>query len=213
MHPRLYLVTPPHFDLDVFEGQLKEAIEGGDIACLLISAPKVNEPELQTIAKRLVPIAQAAGIAVLIENNTQIAGRSGADGVHITGSDKELEEVVRSFQESKIIGHAGIKTKHEAMTVASMGIDYIFFGLLELEQKEQANRKSLEYGRWWAEVFETPCVVLSGTTLESVEAAAATGAEFVAVREAIWSYQTGPKAAITAANAVLSQYELAEAEE
>ncbi|KZK85912.1 Thiamine-phosphate synthase [Pseudovibrio sp. Ad13] len=213
MHPRLYLVTPPTFDLDEFEGQLNQALEGGDIASLLISMPDANESDLQAAAKRLVPLAQAKEVAVLIENNTQIMGRSGADGLHVSGSDKDLEEAMQSFSEDRIIGHAGIKTRHEAMTVASMGVDYMFFGLLSLNQEEEPHRKSLDYGHWWSEVFETPCVVLAGTSVSSVDTAAQTGAEFVAVREAVWNHPEGPKAAVEQANAILSTHTLAEAED
>ncbi|KZK76806.1 Thiamine-phosphate synthase [Pseudovibrio sp. Ad46] len=213
MHPRLYLVTPPTFDLDEFEGQLNQALEGGDIASLLISMPDANESDLQAAAKRLVPLAQASEVAVLIENNTQIMGRSGADGLHVSGSDKDLEEAMQSFSEDRIIGHAGIKTRHEAMTVASMGVDYMFFGLLSLNQEEEPHRKSLDYGHWWSEVFETPCVILAGTSVSSVDTAAQTGAEFVAVREAVWNHPEGPKAAVEQANAILSTHTLAEAED
>ncbi|KZL04038.1 MULTISPECIES: thiamine phosphate synthase [unclassified Pseudovibrio] len=213
MHPRLYLVTPPTFDLNEFEGQLNQALEGGDIASLLISMPDANESDLQAAAKRLVPLAQAKEVAVLIENNTQIMGRSGADGLHVSGSDKDLEEAMQSFSEDRIIGHAGIKTRHEAMTVASMGVDYMFFGLLSLNQEEEPHRKSLDYGHWWSEVFETPCVILAGTSVSSVDTAAQTGAEFVAVREAVWNHPEGPKAAVEQANAILSTHTLAEAED
>ncbi len=213
MHPRLYLVTPPTFDLDEFEGQLKQALDGGDIASLLITMPDANEGDLQAAAKRLVPLAQANDVAVLIENNTQIMGRSGADGLHVSGSDKDLEEAMQSFSEDRIIGHAGIKTRHEAMVVASMGVDYIFFGLLSLNQEEEPHRKSLDFGSWWSEVFETPCVVLAGTSVSSIDTAAQTGAEFVAVREAVWNHPEGPKVAVEQANKILSTHELAEAED
>ncbi len=213
MHPRLYLVTPPTFNLDEFEGQLKQALEGGDIASLLISMPGANEGDLQAAAKRLVPLAQAREVAVLIENNTQIVGRSGADGLHVSGSDKDLEEAIQSFSEDRIIGHAGIKTRHEAMVVASMGVDYMFFGLLSLNQDEEPHRKSLAFGSWWSEVFETPCVVLAGVSVSSIDTAAQTGAEFVAVREAVWNHPEGPKTAVEQANAILSTHTLAEAED
>ncbi|WP_093186223.1 thiamine phosphate synthase [Pseudovibrio sp. Tun.PSC04-5.I4] len=212
MHPRLYLVTPPAFDLDQFEEQLKQALEGGDVASLLITMPDANEVELQAAAKRLVPVAQAHDVAVMVENNTQIVGRSGADGLHVTGSDTDLENITESFQDDKIVGHAGIKTRHEAMTVATMGVDYMFFGFLALEQEEEPHRKSLDFGIWWSEVFETPCVVLAGTALSSVDTAAKTGAEFVAVREAVWNHPEGPKAAVEQANAILSTHTLSESE-
>ncbi|MTI16585.1 thiamine phosphate synthase [Rhodobacteraceae bacterium RKSG542] len=213
MHPRLFLITPSSLELETFEAQLEDALSGGDVASLLISVPEVTEPELQKIAKSLVPLAHKHDVAVLIENNTQIAGRSGADGVHVTGSDAVLEEVMDSFQGDKIIGHSGVKSRHEAMTVASMGVDYIMFGLLDLKPKAEASRKTIDYSTWWAEVFETPCVALSGSSMQSVEDCAATNAEFVAVRDIIWQHSEGPKAAIAEVNAILSRYDLPEAED
>ncbi|MDD7911901.1 MULTISPECIES: thiamine phosphate synthase [Pseudovibrio] len=213
MHPRLYLITPPQFDCDAFAPMLEEALEGGDVACVLISMPDATEADLQRTAKKLVPIIQAADAAALVENNTQIMGRSGADGLHFVGSDAALEEVMRDFQEEKIIGHSGVKTRHEAMTIASMGVDYVFFGLLDLEQTPEAHPKTLDFGSWWAEVFETPCVVLGGTSLDSVKPCAETHAEFVALREAIWTHPEGPKAAVQQANAILEQVTLPDSEE
>ncbi|WP_068313419.1 thiamine phosphate synthase [Polycladidibacter hongkongensis] len=213
MHPRLFLVTPAQFDLETFTPQLQQALSGGDVASVLISMPGAPEATLQAAAKQLVPMIQAAGAAALIENDTQITGRSGADGLHISSDQAVLEEQLENFDEDKILGFGGVKTRHDAMVVASMGIDYIFFGLLQLEQSEEPHRKSIDFGNWWAEVFETPCVVLAGTSLASVATAAETGAEFVALREAVWNHPEGPNAAVAAANATLQTCTLAEAED
>lgn len=213
MHPRLYLITPPEFELEEFAGKLEEALAGGDVASVLISMPNAPEGVLQKAAKRLVPLIQAADTAALIENDTQIMGRSGADGLHFIGDDQGLEEVMSTLRDDKIIGHGGVKTRHAAMVVASMGVDYMFFGLTNLEQTPEAHPKTLEFGSWWAEVFETPCVVLGGTSMESVEACAQTKAEFVALREAIWDHPEGPRVAVQQANAILAQIELPEFED
>lgn len=213
MHPRLYLITPPEFELEEFAGKLEEALAGGDVASVLISMPNAPEGVLQKAAKRLVPLIQAADSAALIENDTQIMGRSGADGLHFIGDDQGLEEIMGTLRDDKIIGHGGVKTRHAAMVVASMGVDYMFFGLTSLEQTPEAHPKTLEFGSWWAEVFETPCVVLGGTSMESVEACAQTKAEFVALREAIWDHPEGPRAAVQQANAILAQVELPEFED
>ncbi len=213
MHPRLYLITPPKFELDTFAEQLRAALQGGDVASLLLSMPEANESELQAAAKVLVPIAQEAGCAVLVENNTQVTGRSGADGLHISKDQELLEATIRTFDEDRIIGFGGVKTRHDAMVVASMGIDYIFFGMLELNQEPEPHKKSIDFGNWWAEVFETPCVVLAGTHIDSIATTAQTGAEFIAVREAVWDHSGGPEQAVAQINAVLQTYTLAEVED
>ena len=94
------------------------------------------------------------------------------------------------------------------MEAGEAGADYIFFGLLDLEEGEEAHRKTIDLGAWWAELFEPPCVLLSGRSMESVEACARIGADFVAVRAAIWEHPEGPAAAIAEANAILDRVAL-----
>lgn len=151
---------------------------------------------LQRIAEVLTPIAQARGIAVLVQNDTRAAGRAKADGVHVDTTVAELKETVASFQPSRIVGAGNIKSRHDAMTAAEAGADYVFFGALSRPEEPDVQPKSLEFAEWWAPIFQTPCVCLAGSSLNSVDTVAATGAEFVALRDAIWLDARGPAAAL-----------------
>ncbi|MFD1695678.1 thiamine phosphate synthase [Roseibium aestuarii] len=210
--PRLFLVTPPAFDLDTFVPSLEAALSGGDVACVLIYRPDTDGRTLQTIAERLVPIIQGAGAAALIYNDTQVAGRCGADGAHVDTSLEDLKLAVESLQPAKIVGGGGTKLKHDDMEWAETGIDYLFIGRLDLEEKPEPHDKTLSKAQWWAELFETPCVALAGSDIESVDAAAATVADFVAVKDAVWTHADGPAAAVARANAILDSHEFPDAE-
>lgn len=200
---RLYLVTPRQIDLSTFPAQLEAALSGGDVASLLI-APEVSaEAHLQRIAEALTPIAQARDVAVMVLDDTRAMGRAKADGVHVEAGSAALAEAVERLQGRAIVGAGNVKTRHEAMEAAEAGVDYVMFGLIAREDDEEGHRKSLDFGWWWAAVFETPCVVLAGRTAASIEAAADTGAEFVAVRNYVWDHPDGPAAAVRAANATL----------
>ncbi|MEJ8473060.1 thiamine phosphate synthase [Roseibium algae] len=204
--PRLFLITPPTFDASSLAGPLEEAFKGGDIACVLIYAPGANSRDLQSAAEKLVPIIQAGGAAALIYGDTQVAGRSGADGAHVDSSLEDIKLAVESLQPAKIVGGGGTKLKHEDMECAETGVDYLFIGKLDLEEQAETHSKTLSKAQWWAELFETPCVALAGNTMSSIEAAAATGADFVALKDAIWQHDEGTAAAVTAANALLDKY-------
>ena len=80
--------------------------------------------------------------------------------------------------------------------------------VLDLEEGDDAHRKTIDLGAWWAELFEPPCVLLSGRSMASVEACARTGADFVAVRAAVWEHPDGPATAIAEANAILDRVAL-----
>lgn len=203
--PRLFLVTPASFDIDQLAKTLHNAAAGGDIACVMIYQPNATPKDRQAAAEKLVPVIQASGAAAIIYGDTQVAGRSGADGAHVDTSLEDVKLAVESLQPAKIVGAGGTKLKHEDMEWAETGIDYLFYGKLDLDEREDAHPKTLDKAQWWAELFETPCVALAGTTLASVEQAAATGADFVAIRDLLWTADH-PSALVSEVNAILERH-------
>ena len=205
MRARLYLITPRTIDLGSFLPTLEAAFSGGDVASLLIAPEVTADAHLQRIAEELTPITQARDVAALVVDDTRAMGRAKADGLHVTGGLPALTDAVEKLQGRSIVGAGNLKTRHDAMEAAEAGADYIFFGMLDLPEEADAHRKTLDFGAWWADLFEPPCVVLAGTSMQSVEDCALTGADFVAVRGAIWDHPAGPAAAIREANAILDQ--------
>ncbi|WP_349358236.1 thiamine phosphate synthase [Stappia sp.] len=213
MHPRLYLITPPEPEADRLVRDVEAALSGGDVACLLIADDGRGEAAYQALAERLVPLGQAAGAAVLLHNDTRVAGRARADGVHVDSGTEDLERALKTFRPDGIVGVGDLRGRHDAMTVAELGVDYVFFGLLERSADPEPHDKTLKLAGWWTEVFETPCVALSGADFAGIETCAATGADFVAVREAVWAHPQGPQAAVAAANEILARFDLADTED
>lgn len=204
--PRLFLVTPPDFDAADLAAKLESAFAGGDIACVLIYLPDSGTRELQDAAEKLVPVIQAGGAAALVYRDTQVAGRSGADGVHVDTSLDDVKLAVESFQPERIVGTGGTKLKHDAMEWAETGVDYIFFGKLDLDERERAHDKTLASAAWWAELFETPCVAMAGNTLETLADVAATGADFVALKDAVWQSGSDIAVVVSQANLILEAH-------
>ncbi|MHA7776441.1 thiamine phosphate synthase [Roseibium sp. M-1] len=204
--PRLFLVTPPDFDTDDMAAKLGKAFEGGDIASVLIYRPGASTKELQAVATALVPVIQAGGAAAIVYRDTQAAGRSGADGVHVDTSLEDLKLAVESFQPDRIVGTGGSKLKHDSMELAETGADYILFGKLDLAEKPVAHDKTLKTASWWAELFETPCVALGGNSLETLADVAATGADFVALKDAVWQSGADIAAVVAEANRILEAH-------
>lgn len=210
--PRLFLVTPPEFDTADMAEKLKKAFAGGDVACVLIYMPGAGTKEVQSAAETLVPIIQDGGAAAIVYRDSQAAGRCGADGVHVDTSLEDVKLAVESFQPERIVGTGGTKLKHDAMEWAETGVDYILFGVLGLEEKESAHAKTLTLAAWWSELFETPCVALAGNRLETLGDVAATGADFVALKDAVWQSGEEIASVVSQANRILEAHPFAEAE-
>jgi len=194
---RLCLVTPAVDAPARFALRLADALSGGDVATLIITAAP---PDLQAAAEALVPVAQARGVAALVHNDTRIAGRAKADGVHVDSGIADLRDAVAALRPRRIVGAGGLASRHDAMLAGEADPDYLFFGRLDGDSEDGIFPKALDLAAWWSSVFVIPAVVMGGRAIDSVGAAAEAGIEFVALRDAVWAHPGGPGAAVAAAN-------------
>jgi len=198
---RLCLVTPETSDPAGFRPLLDAALAGGDVACLIIT----GAPEsLQETAEALVPVAQSRGAAALVHNDTRIAGRARADGVHVDTGPADLKIAIDTFRPARIVGAGGLRSRHDAMLAGEANPDYLFFGRLDGDTRESIFRKALDLASWWSSMFLVPAMVMGGRSIASVSEAAEAGIEFVALRDAVWSHDAGPGEAVAAADRVLA---------
>jgi thiamine-phosphate pyrophosphorylase len=165
----------------------------------------MDEASFQAFAERIVPIAQEAGIAAIIAEDTRIAGRVKADGIHIEGGKAALAEAIENFQSKMAVGAGGAKTRDDALELGEERPDYVFFGRFGYDNKPEPHHRNLTLGRWWAEMIQVPVIVMAGSDIASVEAVAATGVDFVALSAAVFANGVDPKEAVARANAVLDE--------
>lgn len=200
IEPRLYLITPPVDDLDAFRPALEEACAAGEVAAVLLRLAHCDERTLVTRVKALAPIAQALGAAVIVADpggETDVAAvaiRGGADGAQAYRPER-VQDLCRGRKGGFHVGAGGLLTRHDAMVAGEAGVDYVMFG----EPGRDGRRMPLdlleERAEWWADIFQTPCVVVA-PNLASIPDLASTGADFVALYDAVWGHPDGPGAAV-----------------
>ncbi|HMM64247.1 MAG TPA: thiamine phosphate synthase [Mesorhizobium sp.] len=198
---RIVLIASPRMPAE----RVAAALSGGDVASLILTADGADEAAFQAFAERVAPGAQAAGVAVVIDGDSRIAGRIHADGLHVEAGKDELAEAIERHQARMMVGAGGAKTRDEALELGEERPDYMFFGRFGYDTKPEPHARNLALGAWWAEMIEIPCIVMAGSDLASVEAVAATGAEFVALSAAIFAEGADAKAAVAEANARLDR--------
>ena len=194
---RLCLVTPYDIDPDELARRVDDALAGGDVASLIIAG---GAEHLQRLAETLVPRAQARGVAALVHNDTRIAGRAHADGVHVDSGVADLSTAVQKLRPKMIVGAGGLRSRHEAMTAGEADPDYLFFGRLDGDTEDDIFHKALDLAAWWSSVFVIPAIVMGGRTIASVETAAREGIEFVALSRAVFDDPRGAAEAVAEAN-------------
>ena len=203
---RLVLIAPLGGEIGDCVAKVESALNGGDVASLIIPVGSRDEASLQKLGEALLPLAQEKGVAVMIENDTRIAGRIKADGVHLETTPADLAEQIEHLDGRLMVGAGGIKTRDEALDLGEAQPDYVFFGRFGYDNKPEAHSRNLKLAEWWSEMIALPCIVLGGTDMASALAVAETGADFVALSAAVFDGANGtPAEAVAAVNGLLDQ--------
>jgi thiamine-phosphate pyrophosphorylase len=164
--------------------RLAAAIDATEVATVLVGGIEGRPLEVG-VAKPLVEQARRAGIAALVADDAALARACGADGVHL-GANKDTLGAYRIARavlgDHAIIGVAPGVSRHDAMTLAEAGADYIAFGApAHLKDAEKGRARRDELIAWWGEIFQVPCVAFDVTTAAEAETLAHDRADFVAV--------------------------------
>jgi thiamine-phosphate pyrophosphorylase len=203
---RLYLITPPSLDdLAGFGRTLAHALDAGDVAALQVRLKDVPDEILAAAVDALMPIAQARGVAVILNDRPDLAVRLGCDGVHVGQEDAPLAEARRLVGPDRMVGVTCHDSLHLAMQAAEAGADYVAFGaFFPTATKDAPTRADLELLTGWQQDMLIPCVAIGGITVATARQIAAAGADFLAVSAGVWSYGDGPAAAVEAFNAEIA---------
>lgn len=202
---RIVLIAPPGAISGDFDRRFIDALAGGDIASLILPPYALDDVAFQNLAERVVPPAQEKGLAAVVGGDSRIAGRVRADGIHVEGNKAALADMVDRMQDKMMVGAGGAKTRDDALGLGEERPDYLFFGRFGYDTQAEPHHRNLTLGRWWAEVIEIPCIVLAGSSLASVHAVAATGAEFVGLSSAVFAEGVDPAEAVATANRMLDE--------
>ena len=203
---RLYLITPSRLDdLTGFAALLAQTLDAGDVAALQIRLKDVSDEVIAEAVAALTPIAQARGVAVILNDRPDLAARLGCDGVHVGQSDMSCKDARRFMGPDLMVGVTCHDSRHLAMEAAEAGANYVAFGaFFPTTTKVAPTRADPEILRIWQEVMEIPCVAVGGVTLDNAAGLAAAGADFLAVSAGVWAHPSGPAAAIQGLNAAIA---------
>ena len=208
VRPQLYLITPPKIDPASFAVSLKEALTGGQVACLQLRLKDVSDDDILAAAQALMPICHAYDVAFLINDRPDLALACGADGTHVGQEDTPYEEARQFLGPGYIVGVTCHDSRHLAMEAAEAGADYVAFGaFFPTKTKEPKTSATPDLLQWWAEIMEVPCVAIGGVTVENCTTLLEAGADFLAVTGGVWDHPEGPKAAVAAFNDAIDAHE------
>lgn len=198
MNSQIYLISPPQINnVDLLLKQIDEVIASNTVTVFQLRLKNIETREIIKIGKQLIPILQNAGIAVIINDNPNIARDLGADGVHLGQEDGNIEDARKIIGKNAIIGRTCHNSKHLAMEAADNGADYVAFGAFyPTTTKEVKFKAEPEILSWWQDLMEIPCVAIGGINTQNALPIINAGADFIAVSSGVWNYEGGISAAL-----------------
>lgn len=174
---------------------LAQQLCDGGADLIQLRAKQSSSSEILTLAEKLLPVAAAAGIGLVINDHPDIAAKVGAPACHLGQEDffdsgkrhvDELEAVKRVKKGAAL--HIGLSTHapEQALRAVAAGAAYIAIGpVFPTPTKPQARPVTLEYVRWAASHVPVPWFAIGGITLSTVDAVLEAGARRICVVSAI----------------------------
>lgn len=187
------------------ERLVEAALSGGDVASLIIPRYDANDADFQARVERFTQLAQARDAAVMVAGEPRFAARAKADGIHFEGRKAELVEIMDKYHPKMLVGCGGVSNRDEALELGETQPDYLFFGRFGYDLRPQPHPRNLALAAWWAEMIRIPCIVQGGSQTASVVDVARTGAEFVALCNAVFAPGLDPAREVAEANALLDR--------
>jgi thiamine-phosphate pyrophosphorylase len=184
-----------------FGDTLRQALGGGDVACLQLRLKDVSDDEILKAGAPLLRISQDAGVAFILNDRPDLARRLGADGVHIGQEDAPYAEARAIMGRDAIVGVTCHDSRHLAIEAADAGADYVAFGaFFPTTTKEAKTQADVSLLTWWQEMMTSQCVAIGGITPDNARPLVEAGADFLAVSSGVWNHAEGPEKAVRLLN-------------
>lgn len=191
----LYAITDRRdTDKKTFFEKIEKALQGG-VTILQLREKELDEDSFTDEAIEVKAICRKYGVPLIINDNVDVALKSGADGVHVGIEDMPIDEIRRKAPDSFIIG-ATCKTVEQAQSAERLGADYMGVGaVFPSPTKKNAVRITREQLKEICSSVSIPAVAIGGITLENVGELQDGGMSGIAVVSAVFSADDIQKAA------------------
>ncbi len=173
--------------------QIEDALKGG-ATIVQLREKKLNEEEFVQEAVKVRDLCHRYNVPLIINDNVEVALKSGADGVHVGIEDTPVAEIRRRVSSDFIIG-ATCKTVEQAKAAEAAGADYVGVGaVFPSPTKTDAVRITSEQLREIVASISIPAVAIGGISYDNVCRIRGSSVSGIAVVSAIFGAEDIEKA-------------------
>ncbi|MEE0110027.1 MAG: thiamine phosphate synthase [Oscillospiraceae bacterium] len=174
--------------------QIEDALKGG-VTILQLREKGLDEDSFVKEAIQVKALCRRYGVPLIINDNLEVALRSGADGVHVGIEDAPVAEIRQRTGKDFLIG-ATAKTVTQAVLAEKSGADYLGVGaVFPSPTKKNAVRITPEQLKAICTSVCIPTVAIGGISLENAAQLKGGGMDGIAVVSAIFGAGDIQKAA------------------
>ena len=181
----LYAITDSSYTRLTLSEQVEAAISGG-AAIIQLREKNISEEEYIEKAKEVFSVTRKYGVPLIINDNINVALKSGADGVHLGQTDGDPKAARQILGENAIIGVTA-KSVSQAKSAEAMGADYLGSGAMFVSPtKPDAKALSMSELREICTSVSIPVCAIGGINEENVTSLRGSGIKGIAVVSAIF---------------------------
>lgn len=147
--------------------QIEQALQGG-VTLLQLREKHLGEAKFIEEAIQVKKICEKYHVPLIINDNVDVAIKSGADGVHVGVEDMAIDEIRQKVGKNFIIG-ATAKTIEQAQGAEARGADYLGVGaVFPSPTKNHAIRITKEQLSAITSSVSIPSVAIGGITFDNM---------------------------------------------
>ena len=173
--------------------QIEDALKGG-ATIIQLREKKLDEDSFVQEAIQVRDLCHKYNVPLIINDNVEVALKSGADGVHVGIEDVPVTEIRKRVSADFIIG-ATCKTVEQAKIAETAGADYMGVGaVFPSPTKTNAGRITNAQLREIVSAVSIPAVAIGGISYDNVSEIKSSCVSGVAVVSAIFGAEDIEKA-------------------
>ena len=174
--------------------QVHDALLGG-VTTVQLREKNLSEDEFIFEAIKIGEFCRSFNVPLIINDNVDVALKSGADGVHVGIEDTPVSDIRKRVPKDFIIG-ATCKTISQALSAQKAGADYMGVGaVFPSPTKKNAVRITTEQLREICSSVSIPAVAIGGINAENLSELKGGGMAGIAVVSALFAAENIEKAA------------------
>ncbi len=182
----LYAVTDQAWvgTLSLYQ-QVELALKNG-ATCVQLREKDLSENMFLAEATELAKLCKEYGVPFIVNDNVEIAIKSGADGIHVGQEDMLAADVRARVGDDMIVG-VSTHTVEEALEAVKNGADYLGLGaVFSTSTKSDVDRMPFETLRAICAAVDVPTVAIGGISRDNILELSGSGVDGVAVVSAIF---------------------------